>query len=376
MTEVSTPASTRRINWTNLVFLLGTFLAAAIGVPWYLATHGFGWPEWLTFFGIWIAGGMSITGGYHRLWSHKTYETVWPVKLFYLIFGAATFQNSVLEWAADHRLHHDHTDDEQDPYNIQKGFWWAHVGWVFFDTEEHIETIIRDLMADPWVAWQRRWYKTIAISVAVGIPALVGVLSGRLLGCMIIGVVLRIVVSHHGTFLINSACHMLGRRPYNREVSARDSGVMAILAFGEGYHNYHHSFPFDYRNGIRAWHVDPAKWLIWGLEKLGLAQGLRRASDLQILRAKAAVQYEGARERVARLVASVRAEKERRIAEAHAKLDKAIADLLRWERQKVRAAAEDLEHRAAAAREVFEHALAEWRAALRDLSRVGPVASF
>ncbi len=375
MTEVSAPASTRRINWTNLVFLLGTFLAAAIAVPWYLATHGFGWPEWLTFFGIWIAGGMSITGGYHRLWSHKTYETVWPVKLFYLLFGAATFQNSVLEWAADHRLHHDHTDDEQDPYNIQKGFWWAHIGWVFFDSEEHIDTIVRDLMADPLIAWQRRWYKTIAISVAVGIPALVGVLTGRLLGCLIIGVVLRIVVSHHGTFLINSACHMLGRRPYSREVSARDSGLMAVLAFGEGYHNYHHSFPFDYRNGIRAWHVDPAKWLIWSLEKLGLAQGLRRASDLQILRAKAAVQYEGARERIARLVASVRVERERRIGEAHAKLDQAIADLLRWERQRVRAAAEDLEHRAAAARVVFEHALAEWRAALHDLSR-GPAASY
>ncbi len=375
MTEVSTPAPTTRINWTNLIFLLGTFLAAAISVPWYLLTHGFGWPEWLTFFVIWIAGGMSITGGYHRLWSHKTYETVWPVELFYLMFGAATFQNSVVEWAADHRLHHDHTDHEQDPYNIQKGFWWAHIGWVFFDTEEHVDSIVRDLVTNPRIAWQRRWYKQIAISVAVGIPAVVGFATGRLLGCLIIGVLLRIVVSHHGTFLINSACHMLGRRPYSREVSARDSGVMAVLAFGEGYHNYHHSFPFDYRNGIRPWHVDPAKWLIWGLAKLGLAHGLRRASELQILRAKAAVQFESARERLARLVASARAEKERRLAEAHAALDGAIADLLRWERQKVRAATEDLEQRAASARQAFDAAHADWRTALRELSRVSPAVS-
>jgi len=136
--------------------------------------------------------------------------------------------------------------------------------------------------------------------VALGIPLGVGLLTGRVVGCLLIGGVLRIVVSHHATFFINSLCHMIGRQPYSREHSARDSPIMAVLAFGEGYHNYHHSFPFDYRNGIRSWHFDPAKWLIWAMARLGLARDLRRASDVAILKAKVRVQYDRAKERVER----------------------------------------------------------------------------
>ncbi len=363
------------ISILNTTFLLGTFAIAAVGTPWYLWRHGLGWPEALTFLGIWLAVGVSITAGYHRLFSHKTYQASWPVRLFFLVFGAGALENSVLNWAADHRVHHSHTDDERDPYNIQKGFWWAHMGWIFFQNETPSATVVRDLAEDPLVVWQDRWYVPIGIAVALGIPLAVGFATGHVLGCLIIGCVLRIVVSHHGTFFINSLCHMVGRQPYSREHSARDSTVMAVLAFGEGYHNYHHSFPFDYRNGIKGWHFDPAKWLIYGLSRLGLAKNLRRASDVAILKAKVEVQFAKAREHMDGTVADLRDSYERRLHDAYASVQRAMHDLLAFERRKAPAPPPELEHlphetRLGMVHNALEQALAEWRQILRQMKRL------
>ena len=370
----------RHLNWTNIVFLLGTFLVAAIGTPWYLWNYGFGLPEWLTFFFIWFFTGLSITAGYHRLFSHKTYQASWPVRLFFLVFGAAALENSVLNWAADHRVHHDHVDEERDPYNIQKGFWWAHLFWIFFATEEPTRRgIVRDLSEEPRVRWQDRWYKTIGLGVAFGIPLLVGVLTGRVLGCLLIGGVARIVFSHHGTFFINSLCHMIGKQPYSREHSARDSPVMAVLAFGEGYHNYHHSFPFDYRNGIKSWHFDPAKWLIWCLERVGLVRELRRAPEAAILKAKVEIQFESAKERVQTVAPTLRESYEERLHQAHARLQQAIQDLLALQRRRSSAKPVPehpeeehlpLETRLGLTYNALEQALREWKQTLRQMNRL------
>ncbi|HKV10140.1 MAG TPA: acyl-CoA desaturase, partial [Thermoanaerobaculia bacterium] len=200
-----------RLNVLNTVFLLGTLLVALISTPWYLVKVGLGWPETVTFFVIWLFVGLSVTAGYHRLFAHKTYQASWPVRLFLLVFGAGALENSVLNWAADHRVHHAHVDHDRDPYNITKGFWWAHIGWIFFEAPEEIpKSVVRDLSEDPLVVWQDRYYKYIGLFVALGIPLIVGLLTGRVLGCLLIGGVLRIVVSHHGTFFINSLCHMIG----------------------------------------------------------------------------------------------------------------------------------------------------------------------
>jgi stearoyl-CoA desaturase (delta-9 desaturase) len=332
-------ATKPRLNVNNTIFLLLSLLIALVGTPWYLLANGFGWPEWLTFGLLWLAVGISVTAGYHRLFTHKTYQASWPVRLFFLVFGSAALENSVLNWAADHRVHHSHVDEERDPYNIQKGFWWAHIGWIFFFNEPPPQSVVRDLVEDPLVVWQHRWYKWIGALVAFGIPAAVGLATGRLFGCLLIGGVTRVVVSHHGTFFINSLCHMVGRQPYSREHSARDSPVMAVLAFGEGYHNYHHSFPFDYRNGIRGWHFDPAKWVIWVLARLGLAANLRRASDAAILKAKIEVQFERAKERMERVVAGMREHHEQRLHSAYASLQHALQELLTLQRRPLRQAA-------------------------------------
>lgn len=370
-----------RVNWTNTIFLIGTLLIALVGTPWYIMTHGLGWPETLTAFFIWLFVGLSITGGYHRLYSHKTYQAAWPVRLFYLVFGAGALENSVVEWAADHRVHHSHVDHDRDPYNIQKGFWWAHIGWIFFENENHSRSVVSDLLEDPLVRWQDRWYKVIGISVAFGIPLVVGLLTGNVLGCLLIGGVLRVVVSHHGTFFINSLCHFIGRQPYSREHSARDSAVMAVLAFGEGYHNYHHSFPFDYRNGIKAWHFDPAKWLISLFARLGLATDLRRASDAAILKAKIEVQFEKAKERMSAVKGAEAHES--RLHEAYLSLQGKLQNLLAVQRRGQKALAPDaaaagaahpaltLEERLSLLHHEIEEALANWKQTLRQMKR-GP----
>lgn len=375
--SIQTPAPTRPpLNVTNTVFLIGSLLAALVATPWYLMNYDQGWPEWTLFFGIWVMVGVSITAGYHRLFSHKTYQASWPVRLFFLVTGAGALENSVLNWAADHRIHHSHVDEEQDPYNITKGFWWAHIGWIFFDNEKPSRTVVRDLLQDKLVVWQDRWYLLLGIGVAFGIPLAVGLATGRVVGCIIIGCLLRIVASHHTTFFINSLCHMIGRQPYSREHSARDSGVMAFLAFGEGYHNYHHSFPFDYRNGIRSWHFDPAKWLIWALAKVGLVSNLRRASDLAILKAKVEMQFTKAREGVEKLAhgGTLRETYEQRLHDAYATLQQAIHELLAFERRRkpepVQNPEVPHETRLGMVHHALEQSLAEWKQTLRQMKRL------
>ncbi|MFL6263706.1 MAG: acyl-CoA desaturase [Thermoanaerobaculia bacterium] len=363
------------INWLNLVFLLGTLLIALVGTPWYLVKYGLGWPEAVTFLVLWLFVGVSVTAGYHRLFAHKTYQAAWPVRLFFLVFGAGALENSVLNWSADHRVHHAHVDEERDPYNITKGFWWAHMGWIFFENEEIPQTVVRDLAEDPLVRWQEKYYVWIGLGVALGIPLMVGLLTGHVLGCLLIGGVLRVVVSHHGTFFINSLCHMVGRRPYSTEHSARDSAVMAVLAFGEGYHNYHHSFPFDYRNGVKVWQFDPAKWMIWTLSRVGLARDLRRAPDAAVLKAKIEVQFERAKERLQQVVHDFREHQEARLHEAYASLQTALHELISLQRRRPKAqpaGEEEMPHetRIGLTYRALEEAMQEWKRTLRQTKRL------
>jgi stearoyl-CoA desaturase (delta-9 desaturase) len=373
-------AQKRPINWLNLLFIMGTLVVALVATPWYLIKVGLGWPEAATFVVIWLLVGLSVTAGYHRLFSHKTYQAAWPVRLALLVFGAGALENTVLNWCADHRIHHAHVDHDRDPYNITKGFWWAHMGWIFFKNEPIPRSVVRDLEEDPLVRWQAKYYALIGLSVALGIPLVVGLLTGRVLGCLLIGGVLRIVVSHHGTFFINSLCHMVGSRPYSQEHSARDSPIMAVLAFGEGYHNYHHSFPFDYRNGVKVWQFDPAKWLIWTLARLRLARDLRRAPEAAVLKAKVEVQFEHAKERLQQVVHDFREHHEARLQEAYASLQTALHELISLQRrQKPKAVAveeENLPHetRLGLTYHAFEEALQEWKRTLRQTNRL-PVAA-
>ena len=276
-----------RINWTNSSFLIGTFIITCTAVPLYLWHYGVDAFQVSMFFFFVIATGLSITLGYHRLFAHMSFQALWPVRLMTLIFGAAAFENTALAWVSDHRRHHKHVDHDDDPYDISKGFWHAHIGWILFklDPEPPLDNVA-DLRKDALVMWQDRYYLPIAVGVGFLVPAMLGYLHSGWLGALggfLLGGVARITAVQHMTFFINSLCHTVGRQPYSDRCSARDSWIMAIFTFGEGYHNYHHEFQHDYRNGVKWWQWDPTKWTIWTLEKLRLVRGLRRVPEEKIL---------------------------------------------------------------------------------------------
>jgi stearoyl-CoA desaturase (delta-9 desaturase) len=269
-----------RINWITSSFLIGTLVLTLTAVPLYLWFFGLDWFQVVLFFAMLAACGFSVTLGYHRLFSHIAFQASWPIRLFTLIFGAGTFENSVLMWASEHRRHHKHVDHDDDPYCISKGFFYAHIGWLLFKLKsDQPYDNVADLQKDKLVCWQDRHVQWIAVLVSFGIPAILGFLWNGwrgALGAFLIAGVARIVILQHCTFLINSACHTIGRQPYSRKCTARDSLFLALFTLGEGYHNYHHEFQHDYRNGVKPWQFDPTKWLIWTLSKLGLVAALRR----------------------------------------------------------------------------------------------------
>jgi stearoyl-CoA desaturase (delta-9 desaturase) len=268
----------RPIVWGNVAFLSLTPLAAAIAVPWYVVAHGVGWVEIAACILMWLVTGLSITAGYHRLFAHRAYSAPAPVRAVFAILGAAAFENSVIAWAAAHRFHHRHVDTDDDPYNAKEGFFYSHMGWIMVEGAKHDDTSnVPDLWKDPILSWQHRHIFVIGAVVNLVATVLLGLLTGTMLGMFVFAFLLRIVLTHHFTFLINSAAHIWGSQPYSTAHSARDNWLLSFFSFGEGYHNYHHSFQADYRNGPRLYNWDPSKWLIWSMEKVGLASKLRRS---------------------------------------------------------------------------------------------------
>lgn len=281
-----------KVNWPTSSFLIGTLFLSITAVPVYIFRFGLDWFQVGLFLAMFAACGFSITLGYHRLYAHLTFQAHWSVRLLTMLFGAGAFENSVLLWACEHRTHHKHVDHEEDPYDISKGLFHAHMGWLMFKLKPFPPfDNVADLQRDPLVAWQHKYIHWIAAFVAFVVPTLIGYAWGgpvSALGAFLIAGVARVVALQHCTFCINSLCHYLGRRPYSSKCSARDSWLMALVTFGEGYHNYHHEFQHDYRNGVKPWQFDPTKWIIWALSTVGLASKLRRVPSEKILLAQLA----------------------------------------------------------------------------------------
>ena len=332
------PRSEQRppLIWTNALMFALTLVAAAITVPWYGLTHGYSTADWVVFAFFLIANGMAITAGYHRLWAHRAYEAHWTLRLVYLVFGTMALQNSVFTWCSGHRTHHLHVDDEnRDPYSARRGFWFSHIGWMLRDYPSGRPDLsnIPDLKKDPMLAFQHRHYVPLALAANFGLTMIAGVLIHDFWGALFLGV-LRLVWSHHVTFFINSLAHMWGNRPYTEENSARDNPVIAVMTYGEGYHNFHHSFAHDYRNGVRWWQWDPTKWLIAALQPTGLTRRLKRTPVFQIQRALLAMQFRRAQARLAVLPGGGGAHLEPLRARVAHEYDSFLAALAEWARVK------------------------------------------
>ena len=291
------------INWAVTAVLGLTFLVAITVVPWYGIVHGFSGWAW-AFFGIFtVLNGIGIGSGYHRLWSHRTYDASPALKWFLAVVGGMSLQNSIIVWSARHRIHHREVDDnDKDPYSIGRGFWFAHIGWMLKDypSGKVDYSVVRDLEKDPVAAWQHRWYWTLVWSTNLALPLLLGWMTGDMLGMFLLAGIARLVVTHHVTFFINSLAHMWGRQPYTDENSARDQHFLALITYGEGYHNYHHLFQSDYRCGVRWWHLDINKWFISTCALLGLVKNRKRAPAFKVMRARLNMEFKAAREKLER----------------------------------------------------------------------------
>ncbi|MDO6425921.1 fatty acid desaturase [Thalassotalea sp. 1_MG-2023] len=283
-----------KIIWLNVAVFVITFLFAAIAVPYRALTHGFDAAEILMAVACFCYCGMSITAGYHRLWSHKTYQAHWSLRLIYAIGGAFALQNSALHWSSDHRVHHKHVDkNDVDPYSAKRGFWFSHIGWMLREYQSHRYNDydnVRDLQKDAIVMWQHKYYLPLVLLTNIGIPLLFGLWHGDVISSLLLIGFFRLVLSHHTTFFINSLAHIWGKQTYSEKNTARDNGLIALFTFGEGYHNFHHNFENDYRNGIRWWQFDPTKWLIKGCEYLNLTKKLRVSPEDKIIKARVSME--------------------------------------------------------------------------------------
>jgi stearoyl-CoA desaturase (Delta-9 desaturase) len=281
----------KTLDWSNVAFFLSTLLLTLIAVPIYVRREGLAGFQIALFFLFFVLTGLSITLGYHRLFSHRSFQASWPVRFFTLFFGAGAFENSALCWAADHRRHHKFVDHEEDPYDATKGFFHAHIGWILYRSGKPLPGLehVQDLQQDRLVQWQHRHYRLLGLGVGFALPALLAGWWGgwpAAWGGFLIAGVARLVFVQQFTFFINSLCHTIGRQPYSDRCTARDSAFMALFTFGEGYHNFHHAFQHDYRNGIKPWQFDPTKWSVWMLHKLGLVRRLRRVPVEKVLLAE------------------------------------------------------------------------------------------
>ncbi len=291
----------------NVILFVGLPLAALVLVPAWGLYAGYDTFQWGWALALLYLNGLSITGGYHRLWAHRAYQARPALKAFFAFWGAGALQNSILVWASDHRRHHRHVDDdERDPYSAGRGLWFSHMGWMLrqYDTNAEDFSNAADLQRDPVVMFQHRHYVLLTVLANIAVPLLLGIWHGDIIGTFLLVGLLRLVVNHHVTFFINSLAHFWGTRPYTKSNSARDNGWLAFLTYGEGYHNFHHLFQTDYRNGVRWWQWDPTKWMIGLCSRFGLASRLQRVPDFKIQRAILDTEFARARDKLAGGVAS------------------------------------------------------------------------
>lgn len=287
-----------RARWMQRATTLGLVvvpflgLVAAVGLLW---GRGVTWIELSLMLGMYVASGLGITVGYHRLFTHRSFETVRPVKFLLAVLGSMSVEGPLLRWVAFHRRHHQHSDHAADPHSphrygggvrgVLAGLWHAHIGWMFAGDVPDLERYVGDLHADRLLRCVSRLWGAWAL-LGMLIPTVVsGLLTGTWMGALlglIWGGLVRLFFVHHVTWSINSVCHMWGGRPYPGDDESRNNFVFGILGFGEGWHNNHHAFPSSARHGLRWWELDLSFLVIRLLELLGLAWRVRVPSPASI----------------------------------------------------------------------------------------------
>nr|AEG25344.1 steroyl-CoA desaturase 5 [Scyliorhinus canicula] len=244
---------------------------------------------WLWAYLCFIVTALGVTAGAHRLWSHRSYKAKLPLRIFLAAANSMAFQNDIYEWCRDHRVHHKFSESNADPHNATRGFFFSHIGWLFLrkhpDVAEKGKKLdVSDLLADPVVVFQRKYYKTSVLIMCFFMPTFIPwyFWGETLWNSYFLASILRYTVALNVTWLVNSAAHMYGNRPYNKNISPRENRFVTFGAIGEGFHNYHHSFPFDYSTSEFGLQLNPTTCFIDFMCWLGLASDRKRASKQMI----------------------------------------------------------------------------------------------
>jgi stearoyl-CoA desaturase (delta-9 desaturase) len=299
--------------WSHKLTMLTAVVLPLVGVviggalAW---RYGFmGWLNLGMLLAGWAITGTGITIGFHRLLTHRSFDTYRWVKLFWMTCGALSVEGSPLVWCAVHRRHHELSDLPGDPHSPHlhgmglvdslRGLWYAHTGWLFtgYWSSPDMQRYVPDLLADKaLVAVDRLYYLWVLVSLAL--PAAIGGLfatgalswswRGAFLG-LVWGGLVRIFVTHHVTWSINSICHVFGRKDYDAHDESRNNWLCGLLGFGEGWHNNHHAFPTSARHGLAWWQFDTSWLIIRGMELVGLAWNVRLPTEKQLVDKRLAV---------------------------------------------------------------------------------------
>ncbi len=280
ITPVKARKASRQIYWTPSIAISVIHLGALLAfVPAF-----FSWKALLTTLVLQLICGLSITLGYHRLLTHRSFKTPKPVEYFLSWLGSLSWQGGPIQWVATHRLHHQHSDQEPDPHSPHDGFFWSHMLWTFtydpqFDDYDKYSKYAMDLARDPVHQFIERttplWQFVLAGALFLwGYVGGGGVWGG--LSCVVWGSFVRLVYVYHTTWLVNSATHTWGYRNFQTGDDSRNLWWVALLAFGEGWHNNHHAYPRSARHGLKFWEFD-LTWLIVRCMSL-----VRLASDIRL----------------------------------------------------------------------------------------------
>ena len=278
--EIFDAFNPERLNWKNVDWIVLGWIAlmhvGAVAAPFY-----FTWVGLATFFVLhWLSGSIGICLGYHRYLSHKSLKLASPARFFTLFCGALSGEGSPLFWAATHRLHHQRADHEGDPHSPTHGPWWSHMFWLFAarskrERELLMERYVPDLVNDPMMKFFEIIYFPLQIVVGVALYFIGEATGVGGLSLMLWGLCARVVAMYHSTWFVNSATHIWGYRNYECRDLSRNLWWVAVLAYGEGWHNNHHAHPSVAPAGHKWWELDPTWWAIKALRFVGLATDVR-----------------------------------------------------------------------------------------------------
>lgn len=263
----------RELNYPVILVLLIPFISLIMS---FFLFDSLSWKSYLFLFVNWILMNASVVIGWHRYFSHQHFETYKWIEFLFLFFGSSALNGSAIEWASEHMSHHAFPEDEEkDPSCPKKGFFYSHIGWLCYKRNFLVN---KTLLNNKLLVWQDKNWKWVSVIVGVIIPFIIYyfLVNNSLLEALLIGVMLRLFISQHTILLLNSWAHFFGQKDPENKFTARNSILVSILCFGDGYHLNHHKRSNDYRAGVNWYDLDFSKWIIYLGSKIGIFWNLKR----------------------------------------------------------------------------------------------------